>query len=83
MSNEKSDNNSKNKGRSQKRHSAPSVSNLSKKNRYRSPFQPPVTSTTTASTENGTNGNQSDEYETPKKVNILEFKLIYFHDLFI
>ncbi len=64
MSNGKTLNNSKKNRRSQKRHSAPPInSNSSKKNRYRSPFQ------TAISSENGTtNGHQSDEYETPKKV---------------
>ena len=42
-----------------KRHSAPPTST---KDRFRSPFK------TAATPENGTNGNQSDEYETPKKV---------------
>jgi len=65
ISSGKNVNNSKKSRRSQKRHSAPPASNQSKKNRYRSPFQAPVT---TATPENGTNGNQSDEYETPKKV---------------
>ncbi|CAF2174007.1 unnamed protein product [Rotaria magnacalcarata] len=60
-------NNNKKKRRSQKRHSAPTTSNSSKTNRYRSPFQTPLTVTTTTTSENGTDGNQSDEYETPKK----------------
>lgn len=47
-----------------KRHSAPpmSANPSAKKNRYRSPFQTSMTA------ENGINGNQSDEYDTPKKV---------------
>lgn len=51
-----------------KRHSAPplptSSNPLPKKNRYRSPFQTSMTA------ENGINGNQSDEYDIPKKVNL-------------
>jgi hypothetical protein len=61
---EKSVDNNKKKRGNQKRHSAPPASKQSKKNRFRSPFQAAVT---TATPENGTNGNQSDEYETPKK----------------
>lgn len=63
VSNGKNVNNSKKNRRTQKRHSAPAVSNQAKKNRYRSPFQTP-----TITKENGTNGVPSDEYDTPKKV---------------
>ncbi|CAF1228558.1 unnamed protein product [Adineta steineri] len=78
MPTEKTDDNSKRTSRTSKRKSAPPVSNQSKKNRYRSPFQTPVTTTTSSpppsaappvAPENGTNGSQSDEYETPKKSN--------------
>ncbi len=80
-------NNSKKNRRSQKRHSAPPATNQSKKNRFRSPFQPPITTEEAAAVvvpppppENGTNGNgnQSDEYEIPKKVetNILKIRII-------
>jgi len=47
------------KNQNGKHHSAPPTST---KDRFRSPFK------TAATPENGTNGNQSDEYETPKKV---------------
>ncbi|CAF1168322.1 unnamed protein product [Rotaria sordida] len=74
LSNGKQPNTSKTKRRTQKRHSAPPSTNSSKKNRYRSPFQSPTTTTTATATaaaaitsENGTDGNQSDEYEAPKK----------------
>jgi hypothetical protein len=65
----KSVNNSKKNRRNQKRHSAPpaTTTTQTKKSRHRSLFQTPIT---TATPENGTNGNQSDEYETPKKVEI-------------
>jgi hypothetical protein len=48
-----------------KRHSAPPISEQIK-NRFRSPFSPSLSPTTTA-VENGTNGNHSEEYESPQK----------------
>jgi hypothetical protein len=53
-----------------KRHSAPPVSEQIK-NRFRSPFSPSLSPTTTA-VENGTNGNHSEEYESPQKVTFEE-----------
>ncbi len=59
MPSKKSVDKNKKKRGNQKRHSAPPASSSSKKNRLRSPLP---------KTQNGTNGNHSDEYETPKKV---------------
>ncbi|CAF1102695.1 unnamed protein product [Rotaria sp. Silwood1] len=67
LSNGKQSNESKTKRRGQKRHSAPPSTNSPKKNRYRSPFQTSTITATTIASENGTDGNQSDEYEAPKK----------------
>jgi hypothetical protein len=58
MPNGESVNTTKKPRRSRKRYSTPSLSNQSKKNRYRS----------ITTEENGANENQSDEYEIPKKV---------------
>ncbi|CAF2463530.1 unnamed protein product [Rotaria sp. Silwood2] len=75
LSNGKQSIESKPKRRTQNRHSAPASTISSKKNRFRSPFQTTnttaTTTTTTTASENGTDGNQSDEYEAPKK-NIIQ-----------
>jgi hypothetical protein len=54
----------KKKRANQKRYSAPPLSLDQTKNRFRSPFVAPVSPTI----ENGTNGNHSEEYESPEKV---------------
>ena len=48
----------------QKRYSAPPASSQTK-DRFRSPFSKP---TPTPTAQNGTNGNHSEEYESPEKV---------------
>ncbi|CAF0864117.1 unnamed protein product [Adineta steineri] len=49
----------------QKRYSAPPAASNHKKERFRSPFS---NNNSTGKDENGTNGNHSEEYESPEKV---------------
>jgi len=56
-----------------KRYSAPPLSNQPK-NRFRSPFS---NTTTTSTDENGTNGNHSEEYESPQKVKYYQLLLFF------
>ena len=58
------DNEKKNLG-NRKRYSAPPLSNQTK-DRFRSPFS--STTSTSSTVQNGTNGNHSEEYESPEKV---------------
>src|ERR1700677_5179478 len=63
-----------------KRHSAPPSSNQTK-DRFRSPFLT-ITTTESPTIENGTNGNHSEEYDSPQKVKYYLF-LIYILLFFI
>ncbi|UJR23211.1 hypothetical protein I4U23_026230 [Adineta vaga] len=75
----KSDPESDKTSRAIKRHSVSDVTDSSKKNRYRSPFQtppppppllpPPPTTISSSLSENGTNGNQTEKQKSTKKTN--------------